>query len=56
LGKGTFRISPYPFSSDEIELTVPGRRIPRRAYPNQDALRAAFAEAPIEELTLRVVR
>lgn len=56
LGQDTYRVYPYPFARDELSFQVPFRRVPKTVYPSEAALRAAYAEAPQEFFTAKIVR
>jgi hypothetical protein len=56
LGSDAYRISPWPFDTDEVRLSVPMRRVRGRTFTDQTAFRAAFAAAPIEALRIKLVR
>lgn len=45
-----FRLSPYPFVSDIMRVSVPARRLPRRMFESDAALRRELASAPVEDL------
>ena len=49
---GTLRVRPWPFDVAQLELTVPARRLPARPFADDAALRAAYAGAEVERLTL----
>ena len=48
-------VDPWPFAVGEIALQIPATRVPGGPYASDDALRAAFASAPSEVLTARVL-
>jgi hypothetical protein len=56
LGNATFRVSPYPFSRDELEFVVPCRDVLGRTFADEAILRAAYQAAPERKLTVRIVR
>lgn len=47
----TLTLTPDPFAGQTVPWKVPARRLPRRRYESDDALRAALASAPVEWLT-----
>jgi Protein of unknown function (DUF3891) len=51
-----YRVAPYPFDQDELNLKVPARRLTGATFADQAALRAAYAAAPVENLEVVVVR
>ena len=55
LDGNTLVVAPDPFGGQTIELTVPARRLPAKAYASDDALRETWHRAPVEALhvTLR---
>lgn len=55
LGGDEYAIHPYPFSKRDLTFTVPCRRVPKIPYLNDAALRAAWAAAPEDKLTIRLV-
>ena len=48
-------VDPWPFAKNEIALQIPATRVPGKPYASDDALRTAFASAPSEVLTARVL-
>jgi hypothetical protein len=52
---GAVGVDPWPFDVAKLELTIPMRRVPARAYRNKDELAATMATARVEQLSLRVV-
>jgi hypothetical protein len=44
-------VSPWPFATERIELKIPGCRVPRRRYKDDNDLRQTHREAPSEILT-----
>lgn len=51
-----YRVEPYPFSTDEIRLTVPARRIAEEALGNLARFRSTYAAASLEDLEVVIVR
>lgn len=47
---GTFELAlaPWPFRDERLEVSVPFRRLPGRAYASDEAFRAAHGAAPVE--------
>jgi hypothetical protein len=56
LGADTYRVDPYPFDADELNLYVPGRNLPGKKFASETALRAAYAAAPVERIPVKIVR
>jgi hypothetical protein len=56
LGSDTYRLSPSPVDTDELVLDIHCRRVTGKVFPDQAALRAAYAAAPAEVLKVRIVR
>jgi hypothetical protein len=56
LGDDTYRITPYPFDKDELDLALRCRTLSGKQFPSQEAFRAALAEAPAGRLRVRIVR
>jgi hypothetical protein len=56
LGGDTYRLAPYPLDADEVHLSVPAREVRGRTFSDQATFRAAYAAAPIEALTIKLVR
>jgi len=56
LGSDTYRVAPYPFDDDEFVLGLACRSVPGKTFPGQEAFRAAYAEAPETQLSVRIVR
>ncbi len=48
------QITPWPFSSDSLEVTAHGRRIPQAPFDTEEDLHAALKEAPPFEMTFRL--
>lgn len=51
-GSGRFCVSPWPFSVDALELSVPVRHITDRSYESDAQFQTAFQAAPTERLAL----
>lgn len=49
-GERSAALEPYPFGGGALELDVPARRVPARAYATSEALRHALAIAPAENM------
>lgn len=56
LGDDVYQISPWPFDRDELQLTVPARRVPGAQFASEADFRAAYAAAPVVPLGLRLTR
>ena len=54
-GDRTVRVDPWPFKTDRLDVYVPGRAVPRGPYSNADALRATYAQVPIQGLRMSLV-
>ncbi len=52
-GEGTVELSPWPFSGDDLEVTVEGRRLSGR-FGLDSEVREALAQAPWETLIWRL--
>jgi hypothetical protein len=48
-------ISPWPFADRLIELKIPARRVPGRAYVSEREFQDVFAAAPAEIITARLI-
>lgn len=55
-GEGVVHVDPWPFDVARIELLVPFRRVPGRAYRDADDLRDSLVAAPSEELAVVVAK
>lgn len=55
-GANAWRISPWPFANDNVELTLPFRRIPKSAVSDLASYRHAFAAADRQKLTVTLQR
>ena len=53
-GEGAVELSPWPFSTDDLEVTVEGRRLGGR-FEDEGEMREALAGAPWESLTWRLL-
>lgn len=49
------RVDPYPFSEDELELTIASRELEARAYATDEEAAAAFHAAEVREQPITVV-
>jgi hypothetical protein len=47
-----FRLTPWPFSADELTLCFPARHVGEKTFPTNESLQAAFQSAPISQLTV----
>ncbi len=56
IGTDTIAVSPWPFAERELSLSIPSRRIPARRYETDAELQMEYAKAPIERLSLWLVR
>jgi hypothetical protein len=56
LGNDTYRVAPYPFDADELDLPLPSRAVAGKTFASLDAFRAAYAAAPVSPLNIRIVR
>ena len=56
LGGDTYRVSPYPFHAEPLQFKVACRRVAGHQFDDLARFRAAYAAAPPEHLTVRVVR
>jgi hypothetical protein len=56
LGDDTYRLAPYPLDRDGLVLELPCRAVAGKTFPDQQALRSAWAAAPVGRLRVRVVR
>ncbi|BET66088.1 hypothetical protein ASA1KI_10060 [Opitutales bacterium ASA1] len=54
VGEGEFRVDPWPFDRDSLELRVPCRRVPGTVFANDTTLRRAYAAARVEPMALRL--
>ncbi len=51
-----YRVTPYPFDTDELQLGVLARRVPGGIFPDEATFRRAYAGAPMEQLPVVIVR
>ena len=56
LDHDTYRVAPYPFDADQLNFDVPCRRVRGELFADLNAFRAAFAAAPVEYLTIHLMR
>ncbi|WP_221028881.1 DUF3891 family protein [Actomonas aquatica] len=56
LGPTTWRISPWPFATDEINCQLPRRTIAKSAFSDQDGYRAVVAATVPEPIAITLVR
>jgi hypothetical protein len=56
LGNDTYRVAPYPFDADKLELDVPCRSIAGKSFADEAAFREAYAAAPVVALPVVIVR
>jgi hypothetical protein len=56
LGDDTYRLDPYPLDADRVVLGLPCRRLEAKEFGGLEAFRAAYAAAPVEELSVTLVR
>lgn len=54
-GPDTWRVEPWPFAGDELELTWPVRYVPDRAYASDEEFREALRRAPWDQRRVRFV-
>ncbi len=50
----TFRLDPWPFAVDSLELEIPGRPVSGDLFPNSKALQERYAAAPSTMLSVRI--
>jgi hypothetical protein len=53
-GEGELALDPWPFGVERIEMTVPCRRVPARAYAGEEEFRETYAAAPRGQFGVRV--
>lgn len=53
IAPGSWRVEPWAFAEDQLELTWPVRYLPDRRYENDEAFQEAFAAAPMASQTVR---
>jgi hypothetical protein len=51
----TVAIDPYPFDVRPLRITVPAKRLAQQRFPDQDAFRKAYFQAPVELLTFTLI-
>jgi hypothetical protein len=51
----TVALDPYPFDIRPLQITVPAKRLAQARFPDQDAFRKAYFQAPVELLTFTLV-
>lgn len=56
LGPWRVRFDPHPFAEDRVELSLRRRLVPKRDWPDDDAFRADFDAAPVEDVPIVVER
>lgn len=56
LGGDAYRVAPYPFDAQEIHFRLPCRRLEGRSFPDQASFRAAYAQAHLAMLQIRIVK
>ena len=56
LGQDVYRIHPYPFQGDALTFHIPFRRVPKQKFSSEPALRATYASAPQEFVSVKLVR
>jgi hypothetical protein len=47
-GEGTMELSPWPFAAERLEFELPCKRVPAKAYGNEQAFREVYSAAPVE--------
>jgi hypothetical protein len=55
-GEWEMKIDPYPFTGDRFECPLPGRRIPKQIFCNNEEYHAAYYAAHLTTLPYRLVR
>jgi len=53
-GKRSFRLTPYPFAEPEMVFKLRARFVPGLVFESDEALRAGFEAAKVEEVEVRV--
>ncbi len=48
------RLDPWPFDVEQLDLSIPGRRVPNRPYAGENDLVDTLAHAPSQTIPLRV--
>jgi hypothetical protein len=56
LGNDTYRVTPYPFDMDVLELEAPCRSVAGGLFCDEAAFRSAYAAAPAGRLRVTLVR
>jgi hypothetical protein len=56
LGPREFRLSPWPFAEERLSFQFPARPVQGKEFASSTELEAAFAAAPVEQLSIRLVR
>jgi hypothetical protein len=56
LGGDAYRVSPYPFDADELNVETPCRTVAGKTFANDEAFRAAYSAAPVGRLKVKIVR
>jgi hypothetical protein len=49
-----FRLSPWPFAEPDVQFSFPARHVTGKLFGTSAELEAAFAAAPVEQLTVRL--
>jgi hypothetical protein len=55
-GEWAFKVSPFPFAGERFECPLYARRVPKRAYRDDDEFRAAWYAAELVKLPYVCVR
>jgi hypothetical protein len=56
LGADTYRLSPYPLDEDGLVLEIPCRRVEGLSFETVDDLRKVFKAAPIDRISITLVK
>ena len=56
VGARAFRLSPFPFPADEMAFSVLSRFVPGDRFGSHAELAEAFHAAPVEEVTIRILK
>ncbi|MDR3737560.1 MAG: DUF3891 family protein [Terracidiphilus sp.] len=56
LGPRKFRLMPWPFAEEKLEFRFPARHVGGKTFATSTELEAAFFVAPVEELTVTLIR
>ena len=51
-----FRLEPWAFATDELQFRFPARHVEGKLFPDHSALEKAFLAAPVEELTVTLLK